>query len=110
MQELDEDFIDTGKELPPLEWPALVDEQENFQKVSVGDLRDDIDEQKVSIADLRDPCAVAEDGIRDLEIALGVEPIEREGEEINSTICHLEERRSEQEQQTFEALFYGFIC
>ena len=96
MQELDEDFMDTsvGQPLLPLEWPTLIDEQakENHQ-------------QKISVAFLQHDSE--EDSIRDLERALGVTPREREGEEINITNGHVEERRLEEEQrQSFEVLFY----
>nr|CAD2127962.1 unnamed protein product [Meloidogyne enterolobii] len=82
LQELDEVFMDTaaGEALPPLDF-AVTDEQTG------GDAQ-----RKVSVASLLQD---REDSFREMERALGIEPIERAEEEINITNGHVEQRRSE---------------
>ncbi|CAK5058278.1 unnamed protein product [Meloidogyne enterolobii] len=82
LQELDEAFMDTaaGEALPPLDF-AVTDEQTEGHA-----------QRKVSVASLLQD---REDSFREMERALGIEPIERAEEEINVTNGHVEQRRSE---------------
>ena len=69
-----------GEALPPLDF-AVTDEQTR------GDAQ-----RKVSVASLLQD---REDSFREMERALGIEPIERTEEEVNISNGHVEQRRSE---------------
>uniref|UniRef100_A0A1I8BYV7 Rad21_Rec8 domain-containing protein n=1 Tax=Meloidogyne hapla TaxID=6305 RepID=A0A1I8BYV7_MELHA len=81
LQELDEGFMDTtaGETLPPFDLAALLDEQTRGNQ------------QKISVASLQD----REESFREVERALGIEPIEIERADESISNGHMEQQHSE---------------